>query len=552
MIPFPARCSTLFVLAVGALSGCRPAPLAPPPPPAVGFQLRDVGSALGLNYRYDPGAAPPLNILEIMGGGAAFLDFDGDGWLDVLCVGQPHPALYRNERGQRFVDVTAASGLGRQSARWFGCATGDYDNDGRVDLLLTGYQRSALFRNRGDGTFADVTATVGLNVPYWATSAAFADVNHDGRLDLYVACYADFKPGMPEFTQIQGVSLSLGPDAYAAQRGLLFLNDGARFRDATRASGLAEAHGKGLGVAFADPDQDGDDDLVVANDQQPLDYFENDGHGRFRSVSLENGTAFSSEGRRQGGMGLSFGDYDGDLRLDLFVANFADEPKSLYHNLGHGMYAAAGTQAGVSQTTRPWVAFGTSFADLNHDGQLDLALVNGHVQDAVQQVDRGNSYPQKPQLFLNSGGGRFREASAGVGPDFQRPLVGRALATGDFDNDGDLDLLAADLGGSPRLYQNEGGNQAGHWLMLQLTGSASNRQAVGARVEVTAGELRLIREVRTDGSYLSASDPRLHFGLGKAQQVDVLKISWPSGRQQTLRNVAANQLLRVVETNSGL
>jgi hypothetical protein len=504
---------------------------------------------LGLTYRYEPGAQPPLNILEIMGGGAAFLDFDGDGWLDVLCVGQPHPALYRNDHGKRFVDVTAASGLGRQSGRWFGCATGDYDNDGRVDLLLTGYQRSALFHNRGDGTFTDVTTAQGLRVPYWATSAAFTDVNRDGRLDLYVTCYVDFKSGMPEFTKIQGVELSLGPDAYPAQRGLLFLNDGARFRDATQASGLAAAHGKGLGVAFADADKDGDDDLVVANDQQPLDYFENDGKGRFRSVSLENGTAFSSEGLRQGGMGLSFGDYDGDLQLDLFVANFADEPKSLYRNLGRGAFEAAGNRAGVAQTTRPWVAFGTSFADLNHDGQLDLALVNGHVQDAVQQVDRGNTYPQKPQLFLNSGSGRFREVSTAVGPDFPRPIVGRALATGDFDNDGDLDLLAADLGGSPHLYRNENGNQSGNWLLLQLEGKASNRMAIGAQIELIAGGMHAIGEVRTDGSYLAASDSRVHFGVGKSKQIDVLNIQWPSGKRQTLRSIRVNQLLKVTENH---
>jgi len=544
VIALPHRCAAALALLL-VIAGCRSVPK--PAAPGVGFQLVDVAGPLGLSYRYDPGAAPPLNILAMMGGGAAFLDYDGDGWLDVLCVGQPHPALFRNEGGKRFTDVTATSGLARQAGRWFGCATGDYDNDGRVDLFLTGYNRSALFHNQGDGTFSDVTEALGIRVPCWATSAAFADVNHDGRLDLYVACYAEFKPGMPEFTEVQGVRLSLGPDAYPAQRGQLFLNEGARFRDATRESGLADAHGKGLGVAFGDPDRDGDDDLVIANDQQPLDYFENDGRGHFQNVGLENGTAFSSEGRRQGGMGLSFGDYDGDLRPDLFVANFADEPKSLYHNLGHGTYEAAGNRAGVAQTTRPWVAFGTSFADLDNDGRPDLTLVNGHVQDAIQQVDRGNSYPQRPQLFLNSGQGSFREVSTAVGDDFKHPIVGRALATGDFDNDGDADLLASDLGGAPHLYRNEGGNHAGNWLSLRLEGRSSNRSAIGAQVEVSAGGVRQTREVRTDGSYLAASDPRLLFGLGGALLVDELTVRWPSGKRQSLRNIARNQSLKLSE-----
>lgn len=538
--------SLTLLSALGAL-GCRRTPPTSPSPPAEALRLTNAASAVGLDYRYSPEGTSPLNIVQIMGGGAAFLDYDSDGWLDVLCVGGPHPALYWNDHGQRFINVTEKSGLGKRAARWYGCATGDFDNDGHVDLYLTGYNETALFRNNGDGTFTDITARASVGLHRWATSAAFADVNHDGLLDLYVACYVRFAPGMPEFLTSRGVRLSLGPDSYDAQQGVLFLNDGhGRFHDATRAAGLAGAHGKGLGAAFADVDGDGDDDLVVANDQQPLDFFENDGRGHFRNVAMENGTAFSSEGSRQGGMGLDFADYDGDGRLDLFVANFADEPKSLYRSLGHGTYENTGYRAGIAQTTRPWVAFGTRFADLDLDGLPDLALVNGHVQDLVQQVDRNNPYPQRPQLFLNSGGGRFREASDAVGPDFRQPLVGRALAAGDFDNDGDVDLLAADLGGTPRLYRNERG-RPGNWLELRLTGQRSNRMAIGARVEVRSGGRTQIRECRTDGSYLSAHDPRVHFGLGTATTVEEVRIRWPSGIRQTLKGVRGNQVLAVRE-----
>jgi enediyne biosynthesis protein E4 len=540
----------LLLLAPLALTkGCGEARSTARSAPEAPLRFSDVASAMRLDYRYSPGDSPPLNIREItMGAGAAFLDYDNDGWLDILCVSLPRPALYRSDRGRGFVNVTARAGIARREARWNGCATGDYDNDGHVDLFLTAYNETALFHNNGDGTFTDVTDAAGVQVRRWATSAAFADVNRDGLLDLYVGCYVRFAPGMPEYMTVRGVRLPLSPLAYDAQKGMLFLNrGGGRFHEATREAGLDDCHGKTLGVAFADADGDGDEDLYLANDEEPQDFFQNDGKGRFRNIAMENGTAFSGEGGRQGGMGLDFGDYDRDGHLDLFVATFADEPKSLYRNTGTGLYQHAGPQAGIDQATRAWVGFGSKFLDLDHDAWLDLVIVNGHVRDLVQQVDPENSYPQKSQLFLNTGGGRFRDASDGVGPDFRKPIVGRALAAGDFDNDGDLDLLAADLEGPPLLLRNDGGNQAGNWLMLDLQGTRSNRMAIGARVELRTGSARQIREVRTDGSYLAAHDPRVHFGLDQAARVDEIRIRWPSGIRQTLTNVAANQVLRVRE-----
>lgn len=542
---------TLILLLLAALlplTGCGKSRGATPEAGDPGVRFTDVAAAMGLAYRYSPGGTAPLNILKVTtGAGAAFLDYDNDGWLDVLCVSLPRPALFRNEKGQHFTDVTARAGIARKEARWNGCATGDWDNDGFVDLLLTGYNTVALFHNNGDGTFTDVTEKAGIRFPRWATSAAFADVDRDGKLDLYIGAYVRFTKGMPEWMKIRGVRLPLGPLAYEAQKGSLYLNrGGGRFEDVTASRGLNAVHGKALGVGFADADNDGDDDLYIANDEEPQDFLENDGTGHFRNIAEENNTAFNGEGGRQGGMGMDFGDYDADGRLDLFVGTFSDELKSLYRGLDSGIYEQAGLRAGVAQSTRAWVTFGSKFVDVNNDGLLDLMIVNGHVRDLVQQVDPNNSYPQRSQLFLNQGGGRFMEISDRVGPDFRKPIVGRALAVGDFDNDGDVDALAADLEGPPVLVRNDS-SRKGNWLTLALTGTRSNRMAIGARVEARVGSLLEVREVRTDGSLLAAHDPRVHLGLGPASRVDEIRIRWPSGTVQTLKDVSGGQVLAVRE-----
>lgn len=531
-------------LVVAAL-GCDRRPSTRPASPAASpIRFTDAAVEAGLVYRFSHGGVPPLNIVELMGAGAGFVDADADGWPDVVLVSQSGAVLYRNNRG-RFEDVTAASGFPARKSRWYGCATGDYDNDGRVDLFLTGHNDTALLRNEGGCRFREVTDTAGVRLRKWASSAAFADVNRDGFLDLYVGCYVDFGPGVPEFTRINGVELSLGPDGYDAQKGVLFLNEGGkRFRDITTASGMLAVHGKALGVAFADPDQDGDEDLAIANDQQPLDFMLNDGKGRFRNVSLENGTAYTSEGDRQGGMGLDWADYDNDGRLDLFVANFADEPKSLYHNEGAGLYTHAGLRAGVALTTRPWVAFGAHFLDADHDGLVDLAITNGHVQDAVQKVDPDNPYPQKMQFFRGIGGGRFQDISASAGEPFTRGIVGRALAVGDYDRDGDPDVLVADLEGAPVLLRND--SKGGQWLRLRLE-NRHGAPAIGARVELESEGKKQVREVRSDGSYLAASEPVTHFGLAAAGEARV-RVRWPSGRLQDLGTLRAGQEHRVRES----
>lgn len=547
-MPTPITRSTLLALslAAAALGGChssRSPSGNPPPGGGSGIHFTDVAKPLGLTYRYGHPGKSPLNILQLTtGAGAAFLDYDGDGWLDVLCVSWPRPALFHNEGGKRLVDVTAQVGLRCPEGIWNGCAVGDYNNDGHPDLFLTGYDRTALFRNNGDGTFTDVTEAAGARVRGWCTSAAFADVDRDGFLDLYVGRYLRFTPGMPEFSTVRGVKISLGPEVYEAQRGVLLMNGGGRaFRDATAAAGLAGAQGKALGVAFGDARGRGADDLYVANDRQMCDYFENDGHGHFRAASQRNGTAYDAEARPQSGMGVDFGDFDGDGRLDLFVANFADEAKSLYRNTGDGLFENTAARAGLAQATRPYVAFGAKFLDADGDGNLDLAITNGHVQDLVQQVDPGVSYAQPSQLFRGLGGGRFQDVSRSVGADFARRIVGRALAVGDFDNDGRPDLLLADLEGAPLLLHNDSTSH-NHWLGLALTGGAkSNHMAIGARVSVTTGGGMRLREVRTDGSYLAAHDPRVLVGLGGEARAQKIEVRWPSGTKQNVTGLEADR-----------
>jgi hypothetical protein len=501
------------------------------------------------------------------------LDFDGDGWLDLLLVGQTGTAsngrcaLYRNRGEGRFEDVTPSSGL-TEAGFWTGCATGDWDGDGRVDLLLTGDGATRLYRNVGgaEGVFRDMTAPAGIRVPGWATSAAFADVDGDGDLDLYVARYIRFGPNDPRLCQVgiasgtgQIVQGACGPEVYDPEIGLFFRNAGGRFREETRAAGLAEAHGRGLGVAFGDVDGDGRADLYVANDRMPGDLFRNVGNGRFANIGVESGTAYSGGGVVQGGMGVEFADIDDDRRLDLFVTTFYREPKSLYRNLGRNQFEEIGGQIGIGSTATEVVAFGTRFLDVENDGRLDLAFVNGHVVETAERVDRAATYRQRSLLFRRQPDGSFRDATSEAGPDFLRPIVGRGLAVGDWDNDGLSDLVATDLEGAPLLLRNQRsvrqrtGSQRdpgvagrGHWLGLELL-TARGAPALGARVTVRAGGRATLREVTTGGSYLSASDPRLRIGLGALDRVESVEIAWPSGARQIVRAPAIDRYLTLRE-----
>ncbi len=535
------RSPVLLVLSgLTVLSGCG-TPTAPAEPAAsrsapasAEVRFRDVAEECGITFVCGITDETPLNITRMVSGGAGFLDYDQDGWPDLVLAGVKGVRLYQNQEGKTFRDVSSGSGLDRISGEPQGVASGDFDGDMLPDLLITRYDGVALMRNLGRGRFANVTERASLDLRGWTTSASFADVNGDGRLDLYIGRYVRFEPGMPEYQQDGDAMLALGPDAYPPLQGALYLNLGnGKFREATRDAGMADAHGKTLGVAFADYDQDGDQDLYLANDQALGDFYLNDGKGRFRNVAVENGTAASVSGRRQAGMGVDWGDYDGDARFDLIVATFYNEPKSLYHQDAGAVFSERGQTAGLLRSVLRGTAFGVAFEDWNNDGAVDLMVANGHVQDQLDRVDPDTGYRQATQVFLNDQRS-FREVSAAAGPAFAQKIVGRALAAADFDRDGRRDAVVANFAGRPLLLRNE--SAAGHWITFRLQGKGANRQGVGAVITVESGGRRQVCSVQTGRSYLSAFPPEAHFGLG-AETEATAEIRWPDGSVQRVANL---------------
>jgi hypothetical protein len=511
----------------------------------------DVTATAGVRFEHVTGGEPPLNILETAGAGGALFDVDGDGWLDLFLVngryrdGRPEPdqprhALYRNNGDGTFRDVTATSGLG--SGYGMGCAVADTDGDGDRDLYVTQYGKNLLYRNDGGGKFTDVTARAGVAAQGWSTSAAFADMDGDGDLDLYVARYLRFTPGSTrELCDVEGVQVACPPRYYEGQSGILYRNNGdGTFADVTAASGVTHPEGKGLGCLWWDPDDDGDEDLYIANDGVANNLYRNDGKGRFTDVALVAGAAYSPSGSAEGSMGVDAGDANGDGRLDLYIGNFQNETDALYRNEGDGRFTYATAETGLADATYPTLTFGVGFLDYDNDGWLDLLAVNGHVQDAIARIDPNAAFPQPRQLFRNQGEGRFVDVSAEAGPAILAPAVGRGAAFGDWDNDGDMDVVVTNNGGSAMLLRNEAPRQH-HWLSLRLIGRAPNRDAIGARVRLKAGGKVQVRSVRSGGSYASASDPRLHFGLGDAATVDAVEIRWPGGAVTRHRNLPTDR-----------
>lgn len=528
------RASAAVALAAGLfLSACGGSPRAAAPvnptgapPEAPAPRFREVGLSAGLRVTPDQGLLPPLDILQTAGYGGGFLDYDGDGVLDVLLVGRPRCALFRGDGHGRFQNVTRAAGLDLPG-HWMGCATGDWDNDGRVDLFLSGYRLAALLRNTG-GRFTRVP--LAFPAGDWGTSAAFLDYDLDGRLDLYVGCYVRFGPGAPRLCDYVGVKAACSPSHYDAQAGHLYRNLGhGRFADVTAGAGLADTHGKTLGVAVCDYDADGRPDLYLANDGMPCDLYHNEG-GRFRNVGLESGTAFNGEGAEQAGMGVDWGDVDGDGRPDLVVTTFQHEPTSLYLAIQGGVFREEAYARGLGDRSIERLGFGARFLDADNDGWPDLFVANGHVQDAIAKMQPGVTYAQPPQLFHNRAG-RFVEV--GAESDWARPIVGRAVACGDYDRDGRVDLLVTDLHGRPLLLHNETATAAA-WLSIRLEGTRAPRDGTGAVVEAGVGGRTLWRRAGTDGGYLSASEGRVHFGLGSAARPDSLRVRWPGGTVQEL------------------
>jgi enediyne biosynthesis protein E4 len=524
---------------------------------SLGFQFTDVTAAAGIHFRHNNGAYSGKLLPETLGPGCAFLDYDGDGWQDILLVNsmdwpgharqRSTPKLYRNNRNGTFTDVTREAGLDLEMYG-LGVAVGDYNNDGFPDILITCVGQSRLFKNTGKGKFVDVTNSSGLGKRIgFSTSALWFDYDRDGLLDLFVCNYVKWSPEHDVFCSIDGKHKSYcTPEAYVGQTCWLFHNRGnGTFEDVTASSGIFDSSSKSLGVALLDYDQDGWPDLLVANDTQPNKLYRNQRNGTFRDVAVEAGIAFSQEGKARAGMGVDVGDFDNSGRSGVAITNFDNEMIGLYRAEANGNYADIAVQSGVGLPSKTTLGFGCTFFDCNLDGWLDLVAVNGHIDDTVRNV-RNVGYAQPPSLFLNDGKGRFSEVGNQVGGDFNQPRVGRGLAVGDFDRDGDQDVLMTTNNGPAYLFRNDqsSGNRS---IRFHLIGTKSNRDGIGARIKLFAGGAMQTRFVRSGSSYLSQSELPVTFGLGKQDTVQRIVIDWPSGRSEEYKNLQGGKAYQVTE-----
>jgi len=530
----------------------------PQPHDAARVQFTDVASEAGISFRHENGASPEKHMFETFGSGVGVIDFDNDGWPDLffangadLARGKRSPgnALYRNLGNGKFEDVTAKAGLAGNGMFATGVTVGDYDNDGFLDIYVTGYGGNQLFRNNGDGTFTEVTAKARVGGSGWSSSAAWIDYDRDGYLDLFVARYVDYDLKTAPYCgyKKQGYRMYCDPQSFDGSSALLFHNnrDGT-FTEVSRKAGVANPAGKGLGVAVGDIDGDGWPEIFVANDGVRNFLYRNKGDGSFADVTYSANVGFDMDGKVLNGMGAEIADYDGDLLPDIFFTAFSRQYNPLFRNLGKLLFEDITLKAGLPSKVDT-LGFGTKLFDFDNDGDLDIYVTNGHVTDNVKLYDPQLSYRQTDLLYENVGGGHFRDVSAESGAAFRIEHVGRGAAVADFDNDGDLDLVVTDSGGRPMLLRNDGGNR-NHWIAVRARGRQSNRFGVGSKVRVTAGGRTQLREINPYGSYLSTSDMRLYFGLGKENSITRLEIEWSSGKKQVLANVPANQVLLLDES----
>jgi hypothetical protein len=525
--------------------------------PQMAVRLVDVAKQAGVVVMNICGGRTKDYILEVNGNGAAFFDYNNDGYMDILIVngstlenlkrgGDQMVTLYRNDGNGTFTDVTAESGLIKRG--WgMGVCVADYDNDGHEDVYVTAYGPNVLFHNNGNGTFTDVTARAGVGDLHWSTGCAFGDYDRDGYVDLYVANYLTFdeatvpKRGTSPLCQFMGIDVMCGPLGLPGEPDTLYHNNGdGTFTDVTQRAGIHDPGYYGFGVIFSDLDGDGWPDIYVANDSTPNLLFHNNRNGTFSETALFAGVALSGEGRAQAGMGVDAGDYNASGFFSIFVTNFSHDNNTLYQNNGDGTFTDATFPAGLGESSLPYLGWGTGFVDLDNDGLLDIFVANGHVYPEIDRFNLGTKFLQRKQVYQNLGNGTFREITGEVGGDLLVEKSSRGVAFGDYDNDGRIDILIVNLNDLPTLLRNYGGN-TNHWITLKLTGTRSNRDAIGARVALEAGGRRQIGEVRSGGSYLSQSDSRLHFGLGDATSVAHLEVRWPSGLTETLENLQADQ-----------
>ena len=530
---------------------------------AAAIQFVDVTEEAGIDFHHVNGAEGAFHLPETLGAGGAFFDMDNDGFLDIYLVNsgywdkppsarQAVSALYRNNRDGTFTDITTAANVENSGNYGQGAACADYNNDGNVDLYVTNFGENVLYRNNGDGTFTDVTMSAGVGDLGWSSSACFLDYNADGHLDLFVVNYLVYSLDVPYLPCGEdGTQTYCHPSLFEGAPDTLYRNNGdGTFTDVSQAAGVGGIggmfHGKGLGVVSADFNNDGAPDLYIANDDTRNDFFYNNGDGTFSEISLLAGCAYSFNGIAQAGMGVAVADYNADSWLDIFVTNLSYETNALYRNNGDGTFTDVIYEAHLGKESFLFVGFGTGFFDADNDGWQDIFIVNGHILDNIEDTHDVLTYRQPDQLFRNKGDGTFQEVSESAGAYFQRATVSRGALFGDYDNDGDVDTLVTQSNGPATLLQNETNTQ-GNWVSIKTVGMISNRDGIGTRITLTAGEHTQIQEVNPGASYLSSHDPRCHFGLGTNTAIDRLEVRWQSGVVQVFENLPTNQVHTVSE-----
>ena len=544
----------------------------PPPPKDIGVSFLNVARESGLNAKTIFGGEHKNKyLLETTGCGVAFYDYDNDDWLDIFLVNgwrlegfpkgqEPTSHLFKNNRDGTFTDVTEKAGL-VHSGWGQGVCVGDYDNDGFDELFVTYFGKNVLYHNKGNGTFTDVTEKAGVatNGKRWNTGCAFVDYDRDGHLDLFVANYIDMDLAtapVPESgpCNYKGVLVACGPPGLNGGKNILFHNNGdGTFSDVSERAGIFQANGTyGLGVLTADFNNDGWPDIYVANDSTASALYQNRKNGTFSDVAMEAGCALSADGKPQAGMGVSAADYDLDGNLDIVKTNFAGDTPSLYHNLGSGNFEDATFPAGLGKHTQ-FLGWGCGFFDMDNDGWPDILICNGHVYPEVEQLRTEAGYAQQKILYRNLRNGHFEDVSSQGGSGIMVPVASRGAAFGDFDNDGDIDVVVNTVNGFPQLLRCDS-RLENNWLKIKTIGTKSNRSGIGARLRCVThppGETKpqqQIDEVRSGGSYISQNDLRVHFGIGKAEKVELLEIRWPSGAVDTLKDVKPNQMIVVKES----
>ncbi|MEP7012164.1 MAG: CRTAC1 family protein [Acidobacteriota bacterium] len=553
--------SMALVASILAAQGIKPK--ASPSQPAPGVRFTDVTATAGIRFVHESGRMGKKYLPETLGAGVAFFDADGDGWLDLYFAngrkwtkgkgGKPAlPALYLNRKDGTFRDATKGSGLDIE-LYGMGVSAGDYDNDGRDDLYVTALEGDRLFHNEGGGKFKNATAGSGIKNATFGTSSAWLDYDKDGKLDLFVANYVQWTAEKDLRCSLDGTSKSYcTPESYKGSASKLFHNlGGGKFEDASAKAGIADPNSKALGVAVLDFDGDGWSDLFVANDTQPNKLYKNRGNGTFVDQGLEAGVAFAEDGTARGAMGVDAADYDRSGRPHLLVGNFSNEMLSLYHNEGNGLFIDQAPASAVGRASLLTLTFGVFFFDFDLDGLSDIFAANGHIEEEIARVQPKVTYRQPPLLFRSLGSGRFEPVGGSMGKDFNRPIVARGAAYGDFDHDGDLDVAISTNAGPAYLFKNDGGAK-NHWLRVRTVGTRSNRDGIGTVVKVTTASGTQWQTVHSGSSYCSQSELALTFGLGNDVKVKSIELTWPSGTKQKLTDVAMNREIVIDETKGNV